>query len=132
MKMSRFSRLLATCITLFSLLFTQLAVAAYACPDVVNANAAVSRLVIDPDMPGCQGMPLDHEAPTLCAAQRDNPPQSADTASAPSIAPFIQAALTVILVAGTGVQQFVSPSHGPQLTRTVAPPLIIRHCCFQI
>ena len=77
-------------------------------------------------------MQLDREAPTLCAAQRDNPPQSADTASAPAISPFVQAALTVVLIPGDGLRTMLLQSDEFDLTRTVAPLLIIRNCCFQI
>ena len=122
MKMSRFSRLFAASIVLFSLLFAQLSVAAYACP----------ARGIDPDMPGCQGMPADQQSPTLCAAHCDNAPQSADTPSTPAAAPFIQAALCVVLNEGEQARSISPLSEALQLNQAAAPPLIIRNCSFQI
>ena len=128
MKMSRFSRLFAASIVLFSLLFAQLSVAAYACPAWNNA----SPLIIDPDMPGCQGMPADQQSPTLCAAHCDNAPQSADTPSTPAAAPFIQATLCVVLNEGEQARAMSALSVGLPLNQAAAPPLIIRNCSFQI
>ena len=122
MKMSRFSRLFAASIVLFSLLFAQLSVAAYACP----------AWVIDPDMPGCQGMPADLQSPTLCAAHCDNAAQSADTPSTPVAAPFIQATLCVVLNEGEQARAMSALSETLQLNQAAAPPLIIRNCSFQI
>ncbi|MEJ7805020.1 MAG: hypothetical protein WKG03_03745 [Telluria sp.] len=130
MKLTRFSRLLAAGITLFSLLFTQLAVAAYACQDL--GTPAERQLVIDPDMPGCEGMQPDPLTPTLCAAHCDTVSQLADTPAAPAIPPFIQAALTVVLIMGDGRQPFHPLTDGFELIRTRSPPLSIRNCCFQL
>ena len=132
MKMTRLFRLLAAGIALFSLLFTQLAVAAYACPVPGTGSPAVSKLIIDPDMPGCQEMPFDPHAPSLCDAHCDNVPQSADSPSAPAAAPFVQAALTVVLAVDEVSRPIRSLPAGARLTRPGAPPLIIRNCCFRI
>lgn len=118
--------------TLFCLLFTQLAVAAYACPDFGGEPAAVSVLEIDPDMPGCEGMQVDLQTPTLCAAHCDDVPQSADTPSAPAVTPFVQAALSVVLFTGDNLRPNHLLSDGSELTRTGSPPLIVRNCCFRI
>ena len=128
MKMTRLFRLFAAGIMLFSLLFAQLSVAAYACPALGNG----SLLVIDPDMPGCQGMQADQQAPSLCAAHCDNAPQSADTPSAPPVAPFIQAALCVVLVQGEAARAMHPLPEAFQPSQAAAPPLIIRNCSFQL
>lgn len=130
MKMFRLSRLLVAGITLFSLLFTQLAVAAYACPALSTATPA--SLVFDRDMPDCQGMQPEQKAPGLCAAHCEKTPQSADTPSVPAVAPFIQGALTVVLAQDDSVLAWTPPPAGFQLLRTGAPPLSIRNCCFRI
>lgn len=130
--MTRLFRLLAVGITLIGLLFTQLAVAAYACPEFGAGNPVVNPQVIDPDMPGCQGMPLDQQAPSLCGAHCDDAPQSADTPSVPAVAPFVQAALTVVLALNDASLPIDSLPDGFELTRTGSPPLIVRNCCFRI
>jgi hypothetical protein len=114
------------------LLFTQLSVAAYACPQFDNVSPVASNLVIDADMPGCQGMQRDQEAPNLCATHCDDAAQSADTPSAPTVPPFIQAALSVVLIQGEGLLPVqVSPDRLLH-ARPGSPPLIIRNCCFRI
>lgn len=89
-------------------------------------------MVIDPAMPGCQGMPADQQSPSLCAAHCDNTPQSADTPSTPAIAPFIQATLCVVLDEGNAACAISPLSEGLPLNQAAAPPLIIRNCSFQI
>jgi hypothetical protein len=132
MKMTRFSRLLAAGIALFSLLFMQLAVAAYVCPASGTGSPAASVMAIDQSMPGCQGMQANQPAPALCAAHCDHAPQSADTPSMPAIAPFVQAALCVVLPAHAGARPVASLPDGFPPAATGAPPLIIRNCCFRI
>lgn len=132
MKLTKISRLFAAGLTLFALLFTQLAVAAYACPELGQSSPVAVELIIDADMPGCQGMPPDQAAPTLCAAHCDEPAQSADTTSAPAVQPFIQAALSVVLTYGNAARfTHLMPDRG-NLNRSGSPPLIIRNCCFRI
>lgn len=92
----------------------------------------MSKLVIDPDMPGCQGMQPDQLAPALCDAHCDNAPQSADTPSMPAVAPFVQAALTVVLALDGASRPIDSPPDGFALTITGEPALTIRNCCFRI
>ncbi len=132
MKMTRLFRLAAASFTLFALLFTQLAVAAYACPQFDRGSPVASKLVIDPDMPGCQGMQRDQKAPALCAAHCDDAAQSADTPSAPTVPPFIQAALSVVLIQGEGLLPVQILPDRLHLTRPGSPPLIISNCCFRI
>jgi hypothetical protein len=132
MKMTRLYRLAAASFTLFALLFTQLAVAAYACPQFGNGDPVGRNLVIDADMPGCQGMELDQDAPTLCVAHCDDAAQSADTPSAPTVSPFIQAALSVVLIQDEGLRSVQILPDWLHQTRPGSPPLIIRNCCFRI
>ena len=132
MKMSRFSRLVAASVMLFSLLFAQLAVAAYACPASGNGSPAVHKLLIDPEMSGCRGMSADQQSPSLCAAHCDNTPQSAEIPSTPAAAPFIPVTLCVVLDKGDLACAIAPLSEGLQLNQAAAPPLIIRNCSFQI
>ena len=132
MKLTKVSRLFAAGFTLFALPFTQLAVAAYACPQLGLSSPVARNLIIDADMPGCQGMQADQTAPTLCAAHCDEPAQSADTPSRPAVPPFIQAALTVVLAHGDGSRLTQSLPARFHLPRSGSPPLIISNCCFRI
>lgn len=128
MKSTRSSRIVAALFTLFSLLFTQLAVASYTCPQLSMADHAGARMQ---DMPGCSGM--DAGNPNLCAAHCDAGHQSLDIAAAPQALPFIAGQLTLVLPSlGLMSADAIAPAATPPLTRTTAPPLAIRHCCFRI
>ena len=124
--LTRPSRFLAALVTLFCLLFTQLAVAAYACPGVGAMTVAASS----GSMPGCTDM--DMPQPGLCAAHCEAGHQSLDTPGAPHVQPFVAGALALVL-SGDSVQTAPAAApHTDSLTRTTAPPLIIRNCCFRI
>ncbi|WP_295995730.1 hypothetical protein [Rugamonas sp.] len=128
MKLTRSSRFVAALVTLFCLLFTQLAVAAYACPQLPTlGHAGISMQ----NMPGCAGMDVDQ--PNLCAAHCDAAHQSLDTAAAPQVMPFIACRLALVLSAGAPA---LSDSTGSDarapLSHATSPPLAIRHCCLRI
>jgi hypothetical protein len=122
----RKSRLFAALITLFSLLFMQLAVASYACPNLQPRPASAAE-----PMPGCAGM--DMEQPSLCHAHDQVGNQSLDKPNVPQVQPFVAVGLTQAL-------RFIEPSfhslptqpRSLVLKRTTAPPLAIRNCCFRI
>lgn len=131
MKLSQPTRAIAAIIMLFSLLFSQLAVSAYACPmsDRVQTVESVGMA----DMPGCTDMSIDKSSPALCAAHCDSGHQSADTSGSPTVQPFIACSLEVVLPRIE--RSFISLSSALEsvpLTRTTAPPLAIQHCCFRI
>jgi hypothetical protein len=132
MKFSRPSRVLAAIITIFSLLFTQLALASYSCPGLNVAKAAMVAADAA-DMPGCVNMNTETPQPNLCHSHCESGSQTADTVQAPLLQPFVAAELTVVL----SVAESVAPSHALQpegvlLQRSTAPPLAIRNCCFRI
>lgn len=135
MNRSRQSRFVAALIALFGVLFMQLAVASYACPELqmgqAGASTAMSTDAADQNMVGCQGM--DKVQPSLCHAHDQVGNQSLDKAELPHVQPFMAAALTLVF-------DDIEPAYSPiaaqpdsvLLTRATAPPLSIRHCCFQI
>ena len=137
--LSRPSRLVAATIALFSILFMQLAVAAYACPalSVEHGSAVASTLArtsayAPPDeMPACHEM--DPVQPSLCDAYHQADSQSLDKPTVPPLAPFLAVGFGLPLmsldVAYRPDSTFGDP---PFLTRTTSPPLAIRHCCFRI
>jgi len=127
MKLTRTSRFIAALITLFSLLFTQLAVASYSCPQ----QSTVNHASVMQDMPGCTGM--DAQQPSLCAAHCDAGHQSLDAAAAPQVLPFIACQLALVLPPiVSAVSGLAAPAASLPLTRSTAPPLAIQHCCFRI
>ena len=128
MKLTRPSRFIAALITLFSLLFTQLAVASYACPQLPTVNHATVRMQ---DVPGCTGMDAQHT--NVCAAHCDTGHQSLDAAAAPEALPFIACQLALVLPSSESISsELATSATSVPLTRTTAPPLAIRHCCFRI
>lgn len=132
MHRSRQLRLVAALIALFSMLFTQLAVASYACPNLQPVRSAAAKME---SMPGCtgMGMGIDMEQPSLCHAHDQVGNQSLDKPNLPQVQPFVAVGLTQALV-------FLDPTFHtlptqPRrlvLKRITAPPLAIRNCCFRI
>lgn len=133
MKLSRPSRFIAAFIALFSMLFMQLAVAGYACPEL-NIGLVSQSVAMSADagsMPGCEDM--DQEQPSLCHAHAQAGKQSLDKPELPHVQSFVAAALTLVF-------RDIAPAYSPLaaqpdsvlLTRSTAPPLAIRNCCFRI
>jgi hypothetical protein len=131
MKLSPPARAIAAIIMLFSLLFAQLAVSAYACPLPGQPQAAGT--VSMAGMPGCTDISMDKSSPALCGAHCDTGHQSADTSGAPLVQSFIPCSLELVLprIERSGLSLAASLESVP-LTRATAPPLAIRHCCFRI
>lgn len=133
--LSRPSRLVAAAITLFSILFMQLAVAAYACPALsVQHESEVARMsaYAPPDeMPACDEM--DPVQPSLCDAYHQPDSQSLDKPGAPPVQPFLAIGFGLpLLPLDVAYQPDSTSANRPFLTRTTSPPLAIRHCCFRI
>ena len=135
MRLSRRFRFAAALVALFSVLFTQLAVAAYACPRTQIAQAmqsiAAPAAVAHSDMPGCAGM--DAQDSPRCQDHGQGGNQSRDKPELPQVSPFI----TAMLVQAIAHDELAYPSSTPASaglspTRTTAPPLSIQHCCFRI
>jgi hypothetical protein len=134
MNMSPSTRLITALLMLVSLLYAQLAVAAYACPLQSGAPTKAAMAVASmAEMPGCTEMGMDKSRPALCGAHCDAGHQSADTPAAPVVAPFIPCALELVLPPlAQAAAAFASASESLPLTRSTAPPLSIQHCCFRI
>jgi len=135
MKLSRPSRFVAALITLLSMLFMQLAIAGYACPERkierVNASVAMSSDAADQNMVGCQGM--KKAQPSLCHALDQAGSQSLDRPESPRVQPFIAVAPAPAFLATPPAYRPISiQPDSLLLTRSSAPPLSIRNCCFRI
>lgn len=128
----RRSRLITALLLLVSLLFTQLAVAGYVCPSDLEKAAQIAAMA-QADMPCAESMAasMDEAQPNLCHAYCQAGHQTADKYELP--APL---GINVLSF------DFFQPDRAPvslgaplqlsHLTRTTAPPLSIRHCCFRI
>lgn len=84
-------------------------------------------------MTGCEGMEMGQ--PSFCHAHAfgDATKQSLDKAELPQVTPFVPAALLLTLqVADVAIGTTETPRPSIILTRTTAPPIAIRHCCFRI
>lgn len=129
MKPSRVTRLVATVIAVISLLFAQLAVAAYACPGM----AMPERVSVGPmqGMEHCTAM--DKAQPNLCHAHNHASQQSLDRPDLPPVPPFLAAGLVQLVVMP---ELSLPPSQAvtaiPSMARATSPPLAIRLCCFRI
>ncbi len=91
--MSRSSsrRLTATLVLVLSLLFHQLAQAAYVCP--VEADAAALATMMSADMP-CHDM--DPQQPVLCHEHDKPAAQAPETLQPPAVVPAVAWVLTVL------------------------------------
>ncbi|OGB26672.1 MAG: hypothetical protein A3I66_03790 [Burkholderiales bacterium RIFCSPLOWO2_02_FULL_57_36] len=135
MKLSRPSRFAAALVALFSILFMQLAVAGYVCPDLAtaegNESASASAYSGHQGMSNCEGM--DAKQPGLCHAHAHPGDQSLDKSGLPPVQPFVAAALTLVFRNIQAVHHSTAIQLDPPLlTRTTVPPLSIRNCCFRI
>ncbi len=135
MKLSRKSRFVTALIALMSVLFTQLALAAYVCPttQIVQAveSVAVMHAATHPDMADCEGMAVEETA--LCQAQSQVVSQSLDKPESPLVSPFLATMLmSAISYIDPSHQHAIPQASASSLTRLTAPPLAIQHCCFRI
>ena len=136
------------------LLFTQLMIAAYACPGLLNsvpagagvrsqmqAGALADSTRSEPAGQGmvadaAQKMPadcgqVDPEAPNLCAEHCKQGQQSADHTPAPAVAPALLTELyRVTLSTASPVAEDAYYAPG-LLLRAAAPPHAIEHCCLR-
>lgn len=136
MKLVRYSRVVAALIALMSILFAQLAVAAYVCPSTQLSQALASiqedRAAIElSHSPDCEES--GSGASVLCHAHGQVGTQSLDKPPVPNIAPFAAVTLLVAVIQNDGLSRIDSYTIDPStLRRATAPPLSIRNCCFRI
>ncbi len=135
MKTSRPSRIVAAIVAIFSMLFMQLAVASYACPGMSMGSPSLGAgaNAVAQDMPNCEGM--DPEQQTLCHLYANGEPSAQSLGKTP--VPDMQPVALAIWIADLPpVENAFAPELRPYLpialTRTTAPPIAIRNCCFRI
>lgn len=132
MKLSRHSRWYAAAIAMISMLFMQLAVAAYACPQLGMQAGTGAAMKMAGHTKSCCETP-DPAQPSLCHAHGQVGKQSLDKPELPPVQPFVATGLAIPLVPlAFDENPGTAPADGASLLRTTAPPLAIRHCCFRI
>jgi len=111
----------------FSLLYTQFALASYACPATLMPGWAVTKM----QMADCNG--VDKQQPGLCHAHGHQFHQSLDKPDLPQVAPFLLAGLVRVMqpVEQLHFRAAAAPSLAV-LSHPISPPIAIRHCCFRI
>ena len=119
-------------IALCSLLFMQLAVAAYACPGSTS-QVSESAATAEAGMPcaGDMSLSTDEDQPGLCQAHCQSTPQTVEKVQAPS--PVDAAAVGFAFTISEAVAAPpAGPVQAPLLLRAAAPPIAVRNCCFRI
>lgn len=129
--MSHRSHFLTAVIAIATLLFAQLAVAAYACPAYLTGQTASAADRETRAMPDCVDAETGELA--LCHSHCLQGAQSFDKPGAQSIPPVIAAGFITV----SADRQFLfdlSPSRprAYPLARSTEPPLFVRNCCFRI
>ncbi|MBI3715744.1 MAG: hypothetical protein HY255_07105 [Betaproteobacteria bacterium] len=128
MMLPRLARKLAAATAILGLLFSQIAVSAYACPVMFGGAAQASSG--ESAEPPCHHQAGDTNR-GLCQAHCQHGQQSSGDASAlATVADFV-AAYAVIVPAATQDMQSATPI-GIDLFHSTSPPLAIRNCCFRI
>ena len=129
--MTRAARRLVSRLLLASLLFTQLAVAAYACPQwFASGGAQPEAMQMAQGDDGCEH--LSQATPNLCAVHCQYGLQNIGHADAPAVARAMQSGLFVpsIEAVAPAYRVFARERHG--IAPAAPPPHAILHCCFRI
>ncbi|CAN5399501.1 hypothetical protein BH11PSE11_BH11PSE11_14460 [soil metagenome] len=128
MKFSRKIRLLAACIALAGMLFSQLALAAHACPAVFSTGS--SGMSVPVAMSDC-GHPIGKPS-ALCSVHCEDAKQSVSKADLSAVPPLVVAGIVLLMLSMSTPQGLRSVSSSHRLQRATDPPLSIRNCCFRI
>jgi hypothetical protein len=127
---SRRLRLLTAVVALFSLLFMQVALAGYACPDLVPAPNVPMLDAAGQPMVDCPQ--VDRDSPSLCHAHTHKIAQSLDKPDAPSVLPFIATGFALPILWPADTASLAAPPLDVPHPAGASPPIAIRHCCFRL
>jgi hypothetical protein len=123
-------RFVSAVVALLSLLFMQLAVAAYACPKLIPAQNAPMLDSTGEPMANCAGM--DEQNPALCYADTHDQKTSLEKPATPTVMPFVATGFAQPLLWSEddaarpdALLVFLHASG-------TSPPIAIRHCCFRL
>ncbi|HVK53593.1 MAG TPA: hypothetical protein VM532_01045 [Burkholderiales bacterium] len=124
--MTRFCRKISALLALLVLLFTQLTVAAYACPSAGNTGAFAPSGASEPP---CHGM--DRSQANLCKQHCEQNSQSFDRA-ANAVVGIPVLPLIAVAAPVSGRVLLLATLQSDLLVYDSGPPLSIRHCCIQV
>jgi hypothetical protein len=132
MRYSRRIRLVAALVALWSLLFTQLALAAYDCPQAASAAGQPVHMQAAPEQHAGCATPPERPSPNLCEAHGQANAQSLDLPAQPLVAPFIPARLVLAIASvDTPLPPNLEAPASFLETASSSPPISIRHCCLR-
>lgn len=124
-------RLLTVIVSLCALLFTQTAVAAYACPGTMKAAQAAQ--MAEAGMPCAEmSMAMDDEQPALCHAHCQSAQGTLDHYQPASVTTAMDFGPVLTLAPALKRQPSVAFIQASVLRRSASPPLAISNCCFRI
>jgi hypothetical protein len=127
MRYPRRIKFVTAVVALFSLLFMQLAVAAYACPKLPPVEQPAVMLDAS-GQPMADCPEIDKQSPSLCQAHSNKLPQSLDKAEPPSVQPFVPMGLVaMVAVPGETILAGFTIPASFLLAPSTAPPIAIRH-----
>jgi hypothetical protein len=130
MRYPRRIRLVSAVVALLSLLFMQVAMAAYACPNLIPAQNTPMLDSSGQPMADCQE--ADKQSPALCYADAHKQTPSLDKPDAPSVMPFVATGFALPLLWPEGAASKPNPAPVFLHTSGTSPPIAIRHCCFRL
>ncbi len=137
MRLPRTYQRIAALLALLGVLFTQFAVAAYACPHLMGGEQSGSAMQMPAESTsaamgtGCAQ--IDQANPNLCVQYSQFGSQSLDHHAGLHVAPALVASYLVARQDVSAVHSAHSIGFVPDLLeRNTAPPLSIRNCCFRI
>lgn len=130
MNQARPARLVAACIALFSMLFMQLALAAYACPNLSPQQPPAMLDGAGQPMADCEE--ADPESPALCHADTYRVTPSLEKPDMPAVLPFVAAGFALSLLWPEGQAAIPQPPPVFLHASGSSPPLAIRHCRFRL
>ena len=132
MTRKRHNHLITVLTALVSLLFMQLAVASYACPEDALTVTQV-KIMTEADMPCAESMVMavDESQPSLCHAHCQDSQQSAEKYQVPLAIDV--GLLPLGFTLDVAFAMYANASlQAPYLQRTTAPPLAIQNCCLRL
>ena len=123
-------RLLSAVTALLSLLFMQLAVAAYACPNLMPVQS--TPMLDSSGRPMVDCPETDRQSPTLCHEHAHKLTPSLDKPDAPSVMPFVATGIALPLWWPDQGADAPNPPRVFLHASGTSPPIAIRHCCFRL
>lgn len=123
-------RLKSAIVALLSLLFMQVALAAYACPNLIPAQNIPMLDSSGQLMTDCPE--ADKQSPALCHADAHKQVPSLEKPNTPSVMPFVPTGFALPLLWPEETDSIPSPPSVFLHASGTSPPITIRHCCFRL